>query len=94
MAGVRRGREQRSRGQSPRTALEPRERRLRNVQTLALVGLLVVTMGLAGLLTVIGLPLVVTAPVGLVVYLVGWQRILDAGRSRRRSRRRRDRDER
>lgn len=77
-----------------RMALEPRERRLRNVQTLALVGLLVVTMGLAGLLTVIGLPLVVTAPVGLVVYLVGWQRILDAVRSRRRSRRRRDRDER
>lgn len=70
-------------GQNGRMAIDRRERRLRNVQTLALVGLLVAVMALALLLVVLGLPQPVAIPISLVAYLVGWRRILAAVRRRR-----------
>lgn len=64
-------------------AIDRRERRLRNVQTLALVGLLAAATALAVLLVVLGLPQPIAMPVALVTYLVGWRRILAAVRRRR-----------
>lgn len=64
-------------------AIDRRERRLRNVQTLALVGLLVAATALAVLLVVLGLPQPVAIPISLAAYFVGWRRILAAVRRRR-----------
>ncbi|MFJ4220430.1 hypothetical protein [Curtobacterium luteum] len=70
--------------------IDPRERRLRGVQTLALVGLAAAAVLLAVLLASVGVPQAITAAVALVVYLVGWQWTLATVRRRRE----RDRDER
>lgn len=59
------------------------ERRLRNVQTLLLLGALLAALLAGVLLVLVGIPQPIAIAVGLVVYLAGWRTILRAVRRRR-----------
>ncbi|WP_148286035.1 MULTISPECIES: hypothetical protein [unclassified Curtobacterium] len=59
------------------------ERRLRNFQTLLLLGALVADVLAAVLLVLAGIPQPIAIAIGLVVYLASWRAILQAVHRRR-----------
>jgi uncharacterized membrane protein YgaE (UPF0421/DUF939 family) len=59
------------------------ERRLRNFQTLLLVGALLAALIAAVVLVLVGAPQPIATAIGLVVYLASWRAILRTIRRRR-----------
>lgn len=59
------------------------ERRLRNFQTLLLVGALLAALLAAVALVLVGAPQTIAIAIGLVVYLTSWRAVLRAIRRRR-----------
>ena len=64
-------------------ALDPAERRRRNVQTLVLVGALAIALLVAVLLGMVGVPRPLAITIGGGLYLVIWRWVLAAMRGRR-----------
>jgi Flp pilus assembly protein TadB len=62
------------------------ERRLRNLQTLLLLGAFLAALLAAVLLGLVGLPQPIAIAIGIVVYFASWRAILRAIRQRRAAR--------